>query len=111
MGKTYPGRETEDFRSDPMKISDLEFVAKDNGQSAWYYNPNDACYYRFYSDGSRKAISGHNLPNPELLWQSRINAMLVHGGRVDVNSLKPSPATFALWEHHKRYLQSSKTMA
>lgn len=85
-----------------FSLGTMEKVCDDAG-SSWYYCPDDDKYYRVNAQGQKyRKISGQFLPNPEEVWRQKIGAAILRGDRPDVNKLKPTPAVYALWDHHKR---------
>lgn len=94
-----------------MKLPDpqtLEKVCDDAGASEWHYDQTTDRYYRFYPNGDFGMISGRYLPDPEALWAERVGRVALQGARIDIDALKPSPATCALWKHRDERQNSNK---
>lgn len=83
-------------------IKELPIVCQDEGNSYWHYHAEKDCYYRLYKGGDYSLIYGKYLPDPEKLWNNRIDRIRSTQGRTDIDAVKPSPATYALWEHRKK---------
>lgn len=86
-------------------VRSLEFVTKDEGNTTWSFL--DGKYYRFNDNGNLIAkISLESLPDPYRMWQQRAEVwgtsppaeVAVHPQTGREIRLKPSNATFALWE-------------
>lgn len=67
----------------------------------WYYDSSDQKYIRFDGKEITRTITGKNLPNPFLLWQSRVSK-----GR-NKESAKPQDVTFKLFEHWQKVSQNA----
>lgn len=71
-----------------------------HGNGLWRYDDVLQRYFRLQDDGSVSGlIFGRFLPDPEKLWQSRLDAADVARVSRIGQELKPAPATFALWKH------------
>lgn len=78
----------------------MEYVCDDR-DSKWYYNPEKQSYHRVYDCGDTAFIFGKYLPDPDLLHHQRMANAERNGGRVNVEKMKPTPATYALFSHYK----------
>ena len=71
-----------------------------NGGGVWRYDDTDRRYFRTDEDGIVSGIIfGQFLPDPNALWERRLQLYEVSIEHEMADKLKPQPATFALWKH------------
>jgi hypothetical protein len=83
-----------------IDIKSLPIVCQDVN-SYWHYDAEKDAYYRLYKGGDFSFIYGKYLPDPKELWDNRVSRILTTHGRTDVAAVKPTAATYSLWEHRK----------
>ena len=83
-----------------------------DGTSPWHYDADEKTYYRSYDNGKHEgAVKGEYIPNPDLLWKQRLENVMMVQGKVteeDRTRNKPSPVTYALFEHWQKVNQDGE---
>lgn len=70
-----------------------------NGPSEWRYSKANETYYRFDTNGNiYRHIKGKNIPNPNIIWQKRLDLARLSKSSENGLKLKPQEATYKLWE-------------
>lgn len=85
-------------RSNVPDIKNLPFVCHDASGSKWHYDVEGDTYYRLYPNNDYCAIKAKYLPDPQKVWDNRVNRMPF----ADANSIalaKPSEAVYKLYSH------------
>lgn len=81
------------------------FVCTDtNGGGVWRFDKEHQRYFRVQmeNDTISAIIDGKFLPDPNALWQNRVDQIDVARFSDIGQKMKPQPATWALWEHWKK---------
>lgn len=90
----------------------MQFICDDSRGTEWVFSGGR--YIRRSKDSHAVlcALKGEYLPNPETLWKNRCMAANKPNGTAEVRCavrgvaserLKPSPVTFALYQHWREY--------
>lgn len=85
------------IKPDNLNSRDMSLVTKDEIGN-WFFDGRET-YWCFYRGEVVRKIYKRYLPNPMILWRNRCDKESVDIKSKNGKKLKPTEATFKLWEH------------